>query len=162
MKKFEEGYKEFSKSITTDMEVGLRDLVPNLTEDDLKPDTEGQDFVIDADPATNPTAKQARTFTLETLQHLVNVQLRRSEVQARLTREEEKVKVLEAKVAELEKWRPDIEERIAARWKFSDKKRQELWKQIDENRLYSEENFERVDKDQESNLKRFEQIDLTL
>ena len=44
-------------------------------------------------------------------------------MRARLTREEEKIKVLEAKVAELEKWRPDIEARFEARNKFVDKKR---------------------------------------
>lgn len=35
----------------------------------------------------------------------------------RLTTEEKAIRVLEAKVAELERWRPDIEERIKVRTK---------------------------------------------
>ena len=55
VKAFEENYKQFCKRYTDDMEVeSLRDLVPGLTIDDVKPDTEEVDYVINADPKTNP------------------------------------------------------------------------------------------------------------
>ena len=43
--------------------VTLLDLVPNLTPQDVEPDTETN--VIESDPATNPKAGEARMFTLE-------------------------------------------------------------------------------------------------
>ena len=43
----------------------LFDLVPNLTPDDVKPDTEGNAYDIEADPKVNPKAGQARMFTLD-------------------------------------------------------------------------------------------------
>ena len=95
--------------------VSFLDLVPNLTTEDVKPDTEGSTYDIEADPKTNPFAGQARMFTLDQIQCLFHVLLRRSHVRARLTTEEKAIRVLEAKVAELEGWRPDIEERIAKR-----------------------------------------------
>ena len=102
------------------MEVKLRDLVPSLTPEDVLPDNEGKAYMIDADPATNAVAGKARMFTLDQLQDLFNVLLRRSHVRTRLTTEEKAIRVLEAKVAELEKWRPDIESRIEARTKHVD------------------------------------------
>ena len=51
--------------------------------------------------------------------------MRRSHVQARLTTEEKAIRVLEAKVAELEKWRPDLEQRIKDRSEHVDKEFQE-------------------------------------
>ena len=93
----------------------LLDLVPNLTPDDIKPDTDGNDYDIEADPRTNPKAGQARMVTLDQMQALFHVLLRRSKVRARLTTEEKAIRILEQKVAELEKWRPDIEQRIKER-----------------------------------------------
>ncbi len=40
----------------------LRDLIPNLTEIAIAPDTTDQ--VIDVDPESNPIAGEARTYTL--------------------------------------------------------------------------------------------------
>ena len=96
-------------------QISLTDLVPNLTQEDIMPDTEGRTYDIEADPKTNPKAGQARMFTLDQIQALFHVLLRRSHVRSRLTTEEKAIRVLEAKVAELEKWRPDIEERIKKR-----------------------------------------------
>ena len=85
----------------------LTDLIPNLTQADVSPDTE--DFVVNIDPATNPKAGEARMFNLKQIHDLFNVLLKRSNIQTRLTNEEEKVRVLQEKVSELEAWRPDIE-----------------------------------------------------
>jgi len=54
--------------------------VPGLTAEDVKPDSDGVDYVIEADPKSNPIAGKARTFTLDQLQHLFNVQLKRSKI----------------------------------------------------------------------------------
>ena len=43
----------------------MRDLVPGLTEEDVKPDTDGADYVIEADPRKNANAGKARLFTLD-------------------------------------------------------------------------------------------------
>ena len=115
LKKVENENAQFRQAYTKDMEVGLLDLVPNLTTEDIVPDTEGRTYDIEADPKENPRAAEARMFTLDQIQALFNVLLRRSHVRARLTTEEKAIRVLEAKVAELEKWRPDIEERIKKR-----------------------------------------------
>ena len=52
--------KKYSEDMAKDT---LRDLVPNLTEQDVLPDTEAN--VIEADPSQNPKAAEARMFTLE-------------------------------------------------------------------------------------------------
>ena len=44
-----------------------------LSADDVKPDTDGSAFVIEADPKLNEKAGKARMFNLEQLQHLFNV-----------------------------------------------------------------------------------------
>ena len=78
----------FRKAYTEDMEkVTLRDLIPCLTEDDIKPYTEegDVDYVIQADPKLNPKARQARMFTLDQLQHLFNVQFKRTHLLKRTT-----------------------------------------------------------------------------
>lgn len=68
VKNFEEGYIGFCKTYTADMEVqSLRDLVPELTAEDVAPDTEGMEYVIRADPRSNKIAGKARTFTLDQL-----------------------------------------------------------------------------------------------
>ena len=59
-------------------------------------------------------------FTLQNLNHLFNAKLRRSDVRLRLDENDKATRVLEQKVAELEKWRIDIEERIANRSKEVD------------------------------------------
>ena len=59
-------------------------------------------------------------FTLQNLNHLFNVKLRRSDVRLRLDENDKATRVLEQKVEELEKWRIDIEERIANRSKEVD------------------------------------------
>ena len=87
--------------------VNLTDLIPNLTQADVAPDTEN--FVVDIEAASNPRAGEARMFTLRQIHDLFNVLLKRSNIQTRLTNEEEKTRVLQEKVAELEAWRPDIE-----------------------------------------------------
>lgn len=46
-------------------EPSLLDLVPGLTADDIKPDTQGVNYVIEADPEANAKAKQSRMFTLD-------------------------------------------------------------------------------------------------
>ena len=47
------------------MEVHLSDLVPGLTPEDIKPDSDDVDYVIEADPKVNPIAGKARLFTLD-------------------------------------------------------------------------------------------------
>ena len=42
----------------------LLDIVPGLGADDVKPDSDGVNFVIEADPSSNPNADKARMFTL--------------------------------------------------------------------------------------------------
>lgn len=91
----------------------LKDLIPNLTDADMLPDTDSP--VIDVDPKTNPTASEARTVTLSQIHELFNVMLRRSNVRKRLGTEEGKTRLLEQKVEALEQWRQDIEERIAVK-----------------------------------------------
>ena len=56
----------------------LIDLVPDLVEADVASDT-GR-LVINVDPATNPVAGEARTFSLKQIHDLFNVLLRRSQV----------------------------------------------------------------------------------
>ena len=89
VKKVENENSTFRREYTSEMEKdSLLDLVPNLTPDDIKPDTDGNDYDIDADPRTNPKAGQARMVTLDQMQALFHVLLRRSKVRARLTTEE--------------------------------------------------------------------------
>ena len=57
--------QEFRKAYTDDMEVHLSDLVPGLTPEDIKPDSDDVDYVIEADPKVNPIAGKARLFTLD-------------------------------------------------------------------------------------------------
>ena len=85
----------------------ILDLVPGLTENDTKPDTET--YAIDIDPKTNPKASEARMLSLHQVQELFNVLLRRSNVQARLSTSENHGADLEERVHELENWRNDIE-----------------------------------------------------
>lgn len=61
-------------------------------------------------------------------------------------------------MAELEKWRPDIEARFDAKNTFNDKKRLQLWDKIDERYKEMNEQFESVAGDQEKNLEQFDQI----
>ena len=96
--------QKYSEEMATN---NITDLIPGLTQADTSPDTE--DFVVSIDQTVNPRAGEARMFTLRQIHDLFNVLLKRSNVQARLTREEEKTRVLEEKVAELEAWRPDLE-----------------------------------------------------
>ena len=59
-------------------------------------------------------------FTIQNLNDLFNVKLRRSDVRLRLDENDKATRVLEQKVEELEKWRIDIEERMANRNKEVD------------------------------------------
>ena len=56
----------------------ISDLVPGLTEDDIKPDTET--YAIEIDPEKNPKACEARMLSLHQVQQLFNVLLKRSDV----------------------------------------------------------------------------------
>ena len=47
------------------MEVKLTDLIPGLSESDILPDTEGVQFVVNADPKVTAEAGKARMFNLE-------------------------------------------------------------------------------------------------
>ena len=51
-------------------------------------------------------------FTLNQLHKLFNLQLRRSDVRKRLDENDSATRVLEDKVAELERWRLDLEQRF--------------------------------------------------
>ena len=59
-------------------------------------------------------------FTIQNLNDLFNVKLRRSDVRLRLDENDKATRILEQKVEELEKWRIDIEERMANRNKEVD------------------------------------------
>ena len=96
------------------------DLVPGLTEEDTKPDTET--YSIEIDPQTNPKASEARMLSLHQVQELFNVLLRRSDVQTRLTTSEKHGSNLEERIVELENWRNDLEERIKTRSEAVDKR----------------------------------------
>ena len=50
------------KHCGTEAREKIADLVPGLTEDDTKPDTET--YSIEIDPATNPKASEARMLSL--------------------------------------------------------------------------------------------------
>lgn len=78
----------------------LVDFVPGITEMDVLSDT-GHNLV-DIDLASNTAATEARTYSLRQLAELFNVLLRRSGVQARVTKEEKATRVLEDKVEALE------------------------------------------------------------
>ena len=65
LKKVENENAQFRQAYTKEMEVGLLDLVPNLTAEDIVPDTEGRTYDIEADPKVNPRAAEARMFTLD-------------------------------------------------------------------------------------------------
>ena len=69
-------------------------------------------------------------FTLQQLNHLFNVKLRRSDVRYRLDENDKATRVLEEKVAELERWRIDLEDRIAKRSQHVDDVLEERLKQI--------------------------------
>ena len=89
------------------------DLIPNLTMEDVTPDIPTNPIL--SDPKINPKAAEPRLFTIQQIQHLFNVLHRRSMIHDRMTAHEERTKILEAKVAELEKWRPLLEGRIQKR-----------------------------------------------
>lgn len=101
-------------------QISLTDLVPNLTQEDIMPDTD--ESVIMIDPTVNAKAGEARSFSLVQIQELFNVLLKRSNVQRRLTENEEATRVLEEKVAHLEQWRHDHEVRVEGRTAFVDRK----------------------------------------
>ena len=93
--------KAFSEKYGVEMaKPSLKDLIPNLTDADVVPDTDSP--VIDVDPKTNPTAGEARTVTLSQIHDLFNVMLRRSKVRARVGENEESISVLQQKVEALE------------------------------------------------------------
>ena len=83
-----------------------------MTEEDLADDTGADTLELDAEK--NPNSKQARMWTLYQLHRLFSVQLRRSDVRNRLDINDDRTVVLENKVAELERWRIDLESRIQA------------------------------------------------
>ena len=78
----------------------LIDLVPGLTAEDVQSDTGTN--LVDVDPDSNPSATQARTFTLLQLTDLFNVLLHRSNVKSSVAAEEKASRIVEAKVAALE------------------------------------------------------------
>lgn len=87
----------------------IRDLVSGLQETDFQHET-GQD-VLGVDPA----ADEPRTLTLRQFEELFNALLKRSGVNTRLTETEAETKVLKEKVAALEDWKTELEERLYAR-----------------------------------------------
>ena len=91
----------------------LISLVPDLTETDVSDDTGSDTVTVNRD--SNPNGAEARMFTLEQLNHFFNVKLRRSDVRYRLDENDKATRVLENKVDELEKWRLELEDRIAKR-----------------------------------------------
>ena len=118
-KKVEQAAKAFRKKYSEDMaEVTLCDLIPGLKPEDVLPDTD--ENPINSDPKVNTVCGEARMFTLDQIQHLFHALLRKSKVRSRLTTEEDKIRVLEAKVAELERWRPELTEKINKREKDVD------------------------------------------
>ena len=97
VKRVEETNTDFRQKYSVAMgNDSLADLVPGLTPDDVKPDTEGETYMIEADPAINPTAKQPRMFTLDQMQDLFNVLLRRSHLRTRVGSTEDRISALEA------------------------------------------------------------------
>ena len=96
----------------------IQQLIPDVKDEDVVDDT-GED-TIEIDEEKNPNAKQARMFTLYQLHRLFNVQLNRSDVRYRLDENDKATRVLEDKVAELERWREDLEERIKKRSEYDD------------------------------------------
>ena len=96
----------------------IRELIPGIKDEDLLDDT-GED-TIEVDITKNPVAKQSRMFTFIQLHQLFNVQLRRSDVRFRIDENDKATRVLEDKVAELERWRVDLEDRIAKRSSYVD------------------------------------------
>ena len=95
-------------------------MVPGLTEDDIKPDTET--YAIEIDPGKNPKACEARMLSLHQVQQLFNVLLKRSDLQARLKTSEVHGSNLEDRILQLENWRNDLEQRIQARSDQVDKR----------------------------------------
>ena len=91
----------------------ILDLIPDLTMADVAPDIPTNP--IQSDPKVNQKAAEPRLFTIEQIQHLFNVLHRRSIIHDRMTAHEQRTKILEDKVAELEKWRPLIEGHIEKR-----------------------------------------------
>ena len=67
IKQVQDSQNEFRKYTEDMQEPSLLDLVPGLTADDIKPDTQGVNYVIEADPEANAKAKQSRMFTLDQL-----------------------------------------------------------------------------------------------
>ena len=67
-------------------------LIPDITEEDLVDDT-GAD-TIQVDPNQNPIAGEARMVTLNQLHKLFSVQLKRSNVRARLDKNDSDAKLL--------------------------------------------------------------------
>lgn len=96
----------------------LVSLIPDLTEQDVSDDTGSDTITVSRDQ--NPNAAEARMFTLEQLNHFFNVKLRRSDVRYRLDENDKATRVLEDKVDVLEKWRIELEDRIAKRIDFVD------------------------------------------
>ena len=65
VKQVEETNAQFRQKYIDMGKDSFLDLVPGLTADDVKPDTEGQAYMIETDPALNPAACQARMLTLD-------------------------------------------------------------------------------------------------
>ena len=63
VKKVDETNNNFRKEFGQDMaQISLTDLVPNLTQEDIMPDTD--ESVIMIDPTVNAKAGEARSFSL--------------------------------------------------------------------------------------------------
>ena len=93
VKKVETTSKDFRKKYSEDMaQVTLCDLIPGLKAEDVVPDTD--ENPINSDPKVNPVCSEARMFTIDQIQHLFHVLLRRSKVRSRVTDEEDKVRIL--------------------------------------------------------------------
>jgi len=83
-------------------------------------------------------------------------------VRARLTREEQAIRILEAKVAELEAWRPDLEKRIQDRTEKVDTLHTETHEKIDKNKQNFEQHLYYIKKDQKEKSAHIEKIDLMI
>ena len=118
----------------------IRELIPGIKDEDLLDDT-GED-TIEVDITKNPVAKQSRMFTFIQLHQLFNVQLRRSDVRFRLDENDKATRVLEDKVAELERWRVDLEDRIAKRSSYVDEVFENKQHQINVFKQETKENFD--------------------
>ncbi len=92
----------------------MHQVIPSVTEKDIEDDN-GQRTAslpaIEGEGEEDKVYRNSRMFTIEQIHQLFHLLLRRSKVRARLDVNDEETRDARERIAELERWRIELEER---------------------------------------------------